>query len=204
MTPLPGAENLAPPKPRPAPPAYGSASTTGQTAFSSNQPVELASRSARFGARLIDTVILFGFAFGVLLVLHFTDVKPLPVDEPYDSYAFEVYVENMDEVLWAIAAVAALYEIALTAIKGQTLGKMATRTLVVREEDMFQPEMGRPPSWGKSFLRWALPTVLGLPALFLPFIGNILWLLCYLSLMWDRDRQGWHDKVAKTFVVTKL
>ena len=39
------------------------------------------------------------------------------------------------------------------------------------------------------------------PLNIIPFVGWILALLCYVSLTWDKVRQGWHDKAAATLVV---
>ena len=84
--------------------------------------------------------------------------------------------------------IALLYEVAFTAIKGQTLGKMVTGIRVVRADN------GGIPGWGKSALRWVVPTGAGL----VPFVGWLLSLLVYLALTWDPLRQGWHDKAAST------
>ncbi len=200
LDPLTGAENLVPPKARRTP---GFEANAGQEALSSDQPVRLASRMARFGGRLIDLAVYFVFTFALLLVLHFTDIRPIPVDEPYDADLVRDYAESVEGLFWIPILFIALYEIGLTAMKGQTFGKMATRTQVVRAEDLFQPEWGRTPGWGQSIIRWTLPAVLLVPAFYLPYIGEILFLLCYLALMWDRDRQGWHDKAARTLVVMK-
>ena len=199
LDPLTGAENLGPPKARPASPARQPVRAAEHAMFACGQPLQLASRAARFGARFIDTAILFAFAVCLLLVLHLTDVKPIPIDEPIDFDTSEAYFESLGAGIWFFFAVTAIYEIALTAVRGQTLGKMATRILVVRADDLYQPELGRPPSWGRSFFRWALPGLFGI----IPGFGWLVALLCYLSLTWDRERQGWHDKLGNTFVVTK-
>lgn len=207
--PLTGAENLKPPKSRITPLAPTSSSASDQGTLASQKIQELAPRLARFGARLVDGVIFLGFFFALLFALHFADIRPIPFDGLEDSDSseefFELvldYLEGLEDLSWWLVAAGALYEIIFTAAKGQTPGKMATRIRVVRAEDLFRPEWGRPPSWGQSLVRWGLPFVLGLPAYFVPF-GNFLALLCYLSLTWDRDRQGWHDKAARTFVVKK-
>ncbi len=199
LDPLTGAENLGPPKARAVPTPREHKGAGDQAMFAVGQPVQLASRAARFGARLVDTVVLVAFMLCVLSVLHFTDVKPIPVDEPIDFDTYEAYYESLGAVIWILFAAAAIYEIALTATRGQTLGKMATRIMVVRADDLFQTELGRPPSWGRSLLRWGLPSIVG----FVPSVGWLLALVCYLSLTWDRERQGWHDKVANTFVLAK-
>ncbi len=207
MDPLTGAENLKPPVGRTIPPASGS---PDQSALDSHKPQELATRFARLSARFIDGIIFMAFFVALLFALHFTDIKRMPVDEVSDAEDveevfeyFQEYLESLDFLSWSLTPAVAFYEIAFIAVKGQTPGKMATRIRVVQAEDLFRPEWGRPPSWGRSLIRWGLPFVLGLPGFFIPF-GNVLALLCYLSLTWDRDRQGWHDKAARTFVVKKL
>ncbi len=84
-----------------------------------------------------------------------------------------------------------VYEVTLIATKGQTLGKMAVNIKVARVGD------GLVPGWGKSIGRWILPAVLN----FIPFIGGLLSLLVYLSLLWGKSRRGWHDMIAGTVVV---
>ncbi len=210
LDPLTGAESLKPPAGQSMPAAPRSSNPTDQGTLASQQSQELASRFARLSARFVDGIIFVAFTVALLFAFHFTDTKPMPIDELADSDTAEDffdllqdYFEDLDNLTWWLTAVAAFYEIAFIAVKGQTPGKMATRIQVVRAEDLFQPEWGRPPSWGRSLVRWGLPFVLGLPAYFVPF-GNFLPLLCYLSLTWDRDRQGWHDKAARTFVIRKL
>ena len=210
LDPLTGAENLKPPESRTVPTTPDSSSHPDQSTLASRQSQEVATRLSRFGARLIDGLIFAAFTVALLFALHVIDLKPIPSDELSDSDTadeffeyFRDYSESLQSVGLLLAALGAIYEIAFIAMKGQTPGKMATRIRVVRAGDLFQPEWGRPPSWGRSLVRWGLPFVLGIPAYFFPF-GNLLALLCYLSLTWDRDRQGWHDKVASTFVVKKL
>ncbi|MXZ86279.1 MAG: RDD family protein [Acidimicrobiia bacterium] len=210
LDPLTGAENLKTPTTRSIPPPPSS-SDEGMPESQPSQ--ELATRFARFAARFIDGVIFLAFFVALLFALHAMDVKPIPFDEMSDSNTAEEFFDHLEDYSedlnnfsnWLLlTAMAAFYEIAFIAVKGRTPGKMATRIQVVRAEDLFRPEWGRPPSWGQSFVRWGLPFVLGLPMYFVPVIGEVLYFLCYLSLTWDRDRQGWHDKAARTFVIKKL
>lgn len=90
-----------------------------------------------------------------------------------------------------------VYEVSMIANNGQTLGKMATRIKVIKTE------ASTPPGWDSSFYRWALPGVFGIVANLSPALGilGLVSLLIYLSLLWGKNRQGWHDMVAKTLVV---
>ena len=69
---------------------------------------------------------------------------------------------------------------------------MATRIKVVRADN------GLEPGWGKSIGRWIIPAALG----FIPFVGWILYAAGLpLPDLWDKARQGWHDKAAGTLVI---
>jgi uncharacterized RDD family membrane protein YckC len=68
--------------------------------------------------------------------------------------------------------------------RGQTLGKMAVGIRVISFAD------GGPIGYGRAFLRW-LGRILS---------GAVI-LLGYLWMLWDRERQTWHDKFANAVVV---
>ncbi len=109
--------------------------------------------------------------------------------------------DNSDEAVGAplgstllFLAIGLIYEVWMIAAKGQTLGKMATRIKVIRADN------GELPGWSNSFNRWILPGFFGAAAAFIPIVGLVS-LLIYLSLLWGKNRQGWHDMVAKTLVV---
>ena len=84
-----------------------------------------------------------------------------------------------------LLAVLMSYWIVFTAIWGQTLGKMALGIKVVNRE-------GRPPGLWKAFLREVVGKILsGLP-------------ICmgYIWVAFDREKRGWHDHIAGTYVVS--
>ena len=85
-----------------------------------------------------------------------------------------------------------LYELPLTALRGQTVGKMLTDVRVARVKDEGTP------GWGPSCIRWA---VLYVPLL-APF-GPLLTVLVAVSPIFDASRRGWHDKIAGTIVVDR-
>lgn len=68
--------------------------------------------------------------------------------------------------------------------RGQTLGQMA---LGIRVIDF---NTGGPIGYGRAFLRWLVSIVSGLVIL-----------LGYLWMLWDREKQCWHDKAANCVVV---
>jgi uncharacterized RDD family membrane protein YckC len=68
--------------------------------------------------------------------------------------------------------------------RGQTLGKRVFR---IRVADI---ATGGPIGRGRAFVRW-----IGLWVSFFVFLLGFIWML------WDREKQTWHDKMAHTVVV---
>ena len=95
-----------------------------------------------------------------------------------------------NSVLLVSLLIAGVYQVTLTALRGQTLGKMVVRTRVL------DSDTGQLPSWQSAFIRWGAPTALGT----VPWLGYLA-LVMYGWLLWDGRRQGLHDKAAGTVVV---
>lgn len=131
-------------------------------------------------ARLIDVFITFNVAG----FLAFLIVRPAEGDSSL------LTTLTFAGVFWVLAA---LYEAGMVAWRGQTLGKMLLRLRIVRRTD------GARPTPGEALVRYAVPTVwLLLP---LPLVGQLMWMVVYLSSIPNVRRQGWHDKAASTLVV---
>lgn len=81
--------------------------------------------------------------------------------------------------------VSVAYFVGFWATSGQTLGKMALGIKVISAD-------GSPVSWGKAFLRY-----LGY------IISGLVLALGFIWAAFDERRQGWHDKIAGTYVVPK-
>jgi len=163
---------------------------TGWATLGTGEGVQLAGPGGRLGARIIDVAIIVVvfiilIIVGVASAIGLADGDSTVIEE--DSAAVGAIVAF---TLLAVA-ISVLYEVTLIATKGQTLGKMATRIKVVRADN------GLVPGWGRSIGRWIIPAALG----FIPFVGWLLSLLVYVSLLWDKVRQGWHDKAAGTLVI---
>lgn len=77
-----------------------------------------------------------------------------------------------------------LYHWLFIGLKGQTLGKMAVGIKVVNAA-------GSVPGLGRAALREIPGKILSAIAIYLGF----LWVI------WDERKQGWHDKIANTYVV---
>jgi uncharacterized RDD family membrane protein YckC len=68
--------------------------------------------------------------------------------------------------------------------RGQTLGQMVMGIRVIAAES------GDSIGYGRAFLRWLVSIV-----------SAIVILLGYLWMIWDKEKQCWHDKAAGDFVV---
>ena len=115
----------------------------------------------------------------------------------------------------AVVGIAAYFWL-LTGILGQTLGKLALRIQVVDSQGTV-PGLGRAALrelLAKHVLYWlviaslviaflifalSLAVVAALLALGLTVVG----VLAFLWMIWDQRKQGWHDKLARTYVVKK-
>ena len=71
-----------------------------------------------------------------------------------------------------------------TGIYGTTLGKKFYHLRVIRTDDA---KVGL----GKAFLREFVGRIL----------SSLIFSLGYFWVIWDKEKQGWHDKIAKTYVV---
>ena len=90
-------------------------------------------------------------------------------------------------IVGAVMLIQALYYVLFTGLRGQTPGKMLVGIKVVDGE-------GAIPGVGRAIMR----EVIG------KFISAIVFDLGYLWVLWDPNRQAWHDKIAGTFVVPVL
>ena len=174
-----GWDSQPPPPPEPA--SQAPEPGRGTAMLGTGDIVELARPLTRLVARIIDGAILTLVSLILLLV---------------GLYDFDDLTDESLGLSLVLTAVGLIYEIALVATRGQTLGKMAMKIKIIRAGT------GLLPGWDMSTVRWLVPGIPGLIAL-APSLG-FLWLLSlvvYLSLTWDKVRQGWHDKAAKTLVV---
>ena len=176
----------APPGPAPQSPQ----ATAGWATLGTGEGVELAGPGGRLGARIIDIAIIV-VVFIILIIVGVASAIGVADGDSTITEEDTAAVGTIVAFTLLAVAISVLYEVTLIATKGQTLGKMAVRIKVVRADN------GLVPGWGKSIGRWIIPAALG----FIPFVGWLLSLLVYVSLLWDKVRQGWHDKAAGTLVI---
>jgi uncharacterized RDD family membrane protein YckC len=87
--------------------------------------------------------------------------------------------------LAAVVLITVLYTIRPIGRKGQTLGKRVMGVMVVDRAS------GQPIGIGRSVGRF-----------FMTAVSSWLCYLGYLWMLWDADRQTWHDKVVNSVVVS--
>jgi uncharacterized RDD family membrane protein YckC len=81
--------------------------------------------------------------------------------------------------------IAAIYFTAMIGSdRGQTVGQMA---LGIRVIDF---NTGGPIGYGRAFIRWLVS-----------YISLVVIFLGYLWMLWDKEKQCWHDKAANDVVV---
>ena len=184
--------------------------------------LELASFGSRVAARALDTG-LKAVAAIVALVVFVLSLREWFIE----SFSFWGDSDPLPaSAVWGMMAAGAIllaipvYEIAMVAVRGQTIGKRVANIKVVRLDS------DSPPGWGRAIGRWFLPVAafwFGLVLSTLIFVaveglvsgtsawlglGQVtrmlaptLWLLVRLSAIWGRDQRGWHDYLARTRVV---
>ncbi|RSS50068.1 RDD family protein [Streptomyces sp. WAC07061] len=174
--------------------------------------VQVATMGRRFGARLIDGLIIgvlyfilssvvFAGAFGAA-----SDIKDCsgidPLSPEYSTCLNEASAQAGEAAggifaaffggLLILGLATLLYEWLMIAFVGATVGKMALGLKVVKENT------GQVPGIGGGFIRWIIPMVGSV----LCGLGQVL---VYLSPFFDNSGklQGWHDRAAGTIVVKK-
>jgi uncharacterized RDD family membrane protein YckC len=131
-----------------------------------------------FGVRLL-AFILDIIALSVIgdIVFRLTGLSPVwipgQIFPSFESWSAIIAVI----ILWA-------YSIGLTLRYGATLGKMAFGLQVVSQD-------GSMLDWSTVFIREIVGKIISTASLGLGF----LW------ISWDKDKQGFHDKIANTLVI---
>ncbi len=157
----------------------------------------VASMGRRFGARVIDWLILgvvyfvLSFAGVASFINSAKDCDPNAADyNTCINNASADMVGKLGAVFGVLALAGLLYEWLMTGLFGATLGKMAVGIRVVKAET------GQKPGLGSSFIRWIIPIVGSL-------VCGIGQLIVFLSPFWDKSgrQQGWHDKASSTMVI---
>jgi uncharacterized RDD family membrane protein YckC len=94
-------------------------------------------------------------------------------------------LEVVDAAWQAMAFVALFYYISFWAMIGGTPGKLMLGLRVVGQDGGVDGI-----GWGRAFLR-----------MFGYWLSNLILYLGFIWITIDKDKQGWHDKIAGTYVV---
>jgi uncharacterized RDD family membrane protein YckC len=160
-------------------------------------PNSLGTIARRFGAMVIDGLLVSPVVAIGVVARHTRFVHRI---DPATGTSHLRIVSNHSSVALSLLLIvpAAVYTVALIAVRGQTVGKMAMGLRVARRQD------GAVPGWGVSVRRWLLPSAPALLRLGLPTVGAAFTLVSLVDLLWalwDPNRQCLHDKLAETLVV---
>ena len=129
----------------------------------------------RLGAFLIDSLVL-SVASSILISIFFDPGSPSTEEFDFSFDPLSSLVSTAMNVLY--------YGLLEGRPAGQTLGKRAFRIRVV------DFETGEPIDYRRGFAR-AIGKIL----------SGLVFGLGFLWMLWDRDGQTWHDKIASTTVV---
>jgi uncharacterized RDD family membrane protein YckC len=148
----------------------------------------------RLGGTLLDG-LLYGLLWVPFAVVGFALIFAVGLDECSTDPLSDDLVCNGRENVGAIVAgglallvgwlLAAFLYLRALATRGQTWGRKIVGVRVV------DATTGAAPGWGKAIGR----------TLFASFISANVCYLGYLWMLWDSERQTWHDKVASTLVL---
>lgn len=130
----------------------------------------------RLIAILIDGILLGFFSFLVAFVIGFVGIF-VQMFNPYEPLPLAPLIVICGAILSVI------YYVGYWSKSGQTLGKSLLGIKVVSKD-------GSSLSGGKAFLRY-----IGY------IVSGIILSIGFIWVVFDRKRQGWHDKIAGTYVI---
>jgi len=162
--------------------------------------IKYASIGLRFISFLIDGIVLWCL-YAIIFRIFFFNSLPNPdmygnlIQDIYSGkYNPQIFLDYLTVLLKTFISlgvyfiISIFYKTFLVGKFGATLGKMITGIKIVDEN-------GNKISYGTAFLREVL--VKDIVYMFLFFIS---W-LGFLWAIWDKKKQTWHDKIARTLVI---
>jgi uncharacterized RDD family membrane protein YckC len=142
----------------------------------SEKRLEVVGFGLRLTAFIIDGVLVGILSFTLAFVIGFIMLFALTYGDGQFYPA-----ERLISVSGILISV--FYFVAFWAKSGQTPGKSVLGIKVIGAD-------GAPLGWGKAFLRYV------------GYIINVIVLsIGFVWIAFDKKRQGWHDKIAKTYVI---
>ena len=163
----------------------------GIVTLANGQTRRLAGLWSRLLARILD-VIITGAVVAILFAVGF-------LGEAGDESFWRAFFTNENGLTWRALLFGLLYEVVLIAFLGRTLGKMIMGIKVVKARN------GNIPLLLKAFIRYAVIVgiwvILGRISEPVAAITGLANLLVFLSPVFKKSRQGWHDMLATTVVI---
>lgn len=144
-------------------------------------PVPVIGMWRRFFANLVDSFLMTVIGFGLVglgLYLAYDSNPNASIEQLFLEFDTTTWVLNGASVLIAI-----VYYVGCWTLGGQTVGKWLTGIKVVGDD-------GKSPSLAAAGIRY-----LGY------LLNNIVFSIGFLAVAFDKRKQGWHDKMASTFVI---
>jgi uncharacterized RDD family membrane protein YckC len=142
--------------------------------------LELAGAGARLGGAILDSIIVYVPIFGGIFALTFANASGSGED------AMKTVFTGIGMIA-VVVLVPGIYEGAMLAARGQTVGKMAIKAKVVNADGT--PLTGWQP-WVRAFSR----TIMGaIPSGLLSLVDALM--------IFSKDRATLHDRIARTRVV---
>lgn len=171
------------------------------TQFATASARDFASFGQRFGALVLDTLLIGVPTAVVVFVLSWHRiVHALTVasqNAAGGGRATPVHVQTPGlGVVLVVTAVSAAYYIGTVGRWGRTVGQRGLGIHVVDAAEGV-------PGYARAAKRWLLPGGLGVLAA-VPVLGQVadlVVLVDYLSMLWSDENQCWHDRIAQTWVL---
>lgn len=137
--------------------------------------LDLAGVGPRMASYLVDAIVLSIIYLALLIVFGVTTEKEVVYGGDFSTAFYAVYI--------LMAAIGIGYFTYFFG-KGQTPGMKLVEIKLIRADRI------HPVGYKKGFFRWV-----GME------ISGMLFLLGYIWILIDKKKQGWHDKIAGTYVV---
>jgi uncharacterized RDD family membrane protein YckC len=199
----PGYPGAPPPYPGAAVPPYQpyQAPLPGQAGYQWGGAVPAypyASFGARVGGTLIDGLVIAAIAaipviLGIVLIVNGVQTN---------SYDNSAEVTNSGALAGGIVLIiigvilGLLYEPIMTSRKGARNGQTLGRQVVgIRITNLQGGPISTGQAWGRFLFKQFVIGGIG------SFLGGLPSLLNYLWMLWDSNKQCWHDKIANTLVL---
>lgn len=135
----------------------------------------------RLSAGLVDCILVIVFTLVFFFLLLFSGIF-FPSESTWRLMVTSEQSPFLLFIIWPVLWV--IYYWLWTGLKGQTLGKMLFRIKVVNSES-------KKPGLIRALLR-------EIPGKLMSTLG---FLIGFFWIAGDRQKQGWHDKIARTYVI---